>query len=492
MVCVDLLAVSIVVPLLSNYFLTAGADKMQISYISSLYSAAQILGSIAIGIIGDFYPKHYLLVISYIGSAVSYSLVGYTKTISILFFSRILIGLVKHSQTVTTMLITQWTVETPHLRMQELGKLKTISTACFLVGPSVGGLLYKYNDKYPVIFASLLFALNILLCFLWLDKDNKQQQQEQSIQQIDTQKVTKNNSSSSSFQSEIETISSTTTLSLLLSSSSSSTENSPIPIISTDSPHHSSTKKEDQIDQTEKIKDKNHDTSNTTKSTLWLDLLNPSFIFSPLFGAILFKISITFIYWSMSHNNIVNFYQDRFHVETYQLGYLTSFSTAISMLFNAFAIHPIAVHFHQKEASLITYCLGSFAILSFFEIYITNLYIYIILYLIPKLYIGSIIDAAMTTYLLNITPTQYVGRIHSGYNFLSSCLGVITPIYGTKVFLYFGGANSKGFVSLYHYCIASLIGFIWCHLEQQQQGQQQGQALNEENNNQKSIKSKSE
>lgn len=71
--------------------------------------------------------------------------------------------------TITTSMLTKYT--TKDNRTKHIGRLNSCSTFAFILGPSTGSILYKYvNRKAPVIVASLLFALNIVLASALLNE----------------------------------------------------------------------------------------------------------------------------------------------------------------------------------------------------------------------------------------------------------------------------------------------------------------------------------
>ena len=101
-VFLDMLSVSLMVPLLSTYFKDAGIDSKLYGLISSLYAMSQILSGFLMGVLLDYVSKPHLLLISFLGSAISYFTVGVFQSHLLLFGSRVLVGLVKQTMTITT------------------------------------------------------------------------------------------------------------------------------------------------------------------------------------------------------------------------------------------------------------------------------------------------------------------------------------------------------------------------------------------------------
>lgn len=170
-VFLDFFGVALVVPLLTSYFRDAGIDTKLLGFMSSLYSISQIFGGIVMGVLSDTQSKHDVLLLSLLGSAVSYFIVGTSKSVAMLFLSRILVGLVKQTYTIATTVINEVTDHSPDLRSQELGRLSAISTVSFIVGPSIGSILYSSISKdAPAKAAALCFVLNATICVLFIPR----------------------------------------------------------------------------------------------------------------------------------------------------------------------------------------------------------------------------------------------------------------------------------------------------------------------------------
>jgi DHA1 family tetracycline resistance protein-like MFS transporter len=135
----DFFAVSLIIPLLATYFKAAGGSQQQYGLLSSLYSISQLVGGVAIGVLSDNLSKRRILLISFAGSGLSYLLIGFSN-VACLFFSRILVGLVKQTMTVCTLLVTDSTKhQPPSSRSQALAQTSSAVSLAFFVGsPLVG------------------------------------------------------------------------------------------------------------------------------------------------------------------------------------------------------------------------------------------------------------------------------------------------------------------------------------------------------------------
>jgi MFS family permease len=108
LVFVDMMGVSLVVPLLhSQYFQLAGVTSAaQREWLSSIFSASQIVGGLSMGALSDsgLVSRQWILLTSFVGSAFAYAMIlqgGWTAIL----ISRVTVGLVKQTMTVTTALM---------------------------------------------------------------------------------------------------------------------------------------------------------------------------------------------------------------------------------------------------------------------------------------------------------------------------------------------------------------------------------------------------
>ena len=142
----------------------AGVSTEMVGYISSLYYFSQLIGGVVIGSLSDVIPRRDVIMISFVGSAISYFIVGFTREIWILFATRALVGLVKQTMTISTSMVTEH--GQADLRASNIASLAAVSSLSFIVGPAVGSLLYKMDPQYPTTMAASLFICNVGLCYL--------------------------------------------------------------------------------------------------------------------------------------------------------------------------------------------------------------------------------------------------------------------------------------------------------------------------------------
>ena len=183
LVMIDMFSVSLVVPLLFQYYKTAGVTSAsQRELLSSVFSTSQIVGGLLLGALADagWVRRRTILFVSFAGSALSYALIVYGGLPALL-FSRVLVGVVKQTMTISTTMLTHAT--TKEDRAQHMGRLNASSTVAWIFGPSVGALLYKNIDhRAPALLACALFCLNIILAAVLLPGNEEHIEEENERQ----------------------------------------------------------------------------------------------------------------------------------------------------------------------------------------------------------------------------------------------------------------------------------------------------------------------
>lgn len=142
LVALDYFSVALVVPLLHQYYKNAGVSSAsQRELLSSIFNGSQIIGGILVGALSDvgvLSPRQ-ILFISFLGSALAYSLIM-LGDFRAMVFSRILVGLVKQTMTVTTSILAKFT--TKHNRAHYMGRYVILILSVLL-------LLFFIQTTFP-------------------------------------------------------------------------------------------------------------------------------------------------------------------------------------------------------------------------------------------------------------------------------------------------------------------------------------------------------
>jgi MFS family permease len=133
----DLLGVSMTVPLLSKHARDIGASPTAAGLIGSLYGFLQLFSCPLVGTWSDKFGRKPVLVYCLLLSALSYALLGLADSIILLIIARIPAGLFKHSQELSKSFLADVCPQSQHSRV--FGRFNSISNIGFIVGPVVGG-----------------------------------------------------------------------------------------------------------------------------------------------------------------------------------------------------------------------------------------------------------------------------------------------------------------------------------------------------------------
>lgn len=162
---VDLLAVSLVVPLLPARFRELGLSAAHYGFVQSTYSAAQIVGGLGIGYLGDRgLGRRGILLLNFCGAAAAYAIVGAPSAgVAALVFSRVVVGLCKQTMMASTALMADLTAPGPD-RALWIGRLSSAAQCAWVAGQSLGGWLNARGSPLLVsCVAVALYALDFCL-----------------------------------------------------------------------------------------------------------------------------------------------------------------------------------------------------------------------------------------------------------------------------------------------------------------------------------------
>ena len=165
-VFIDLLGFSIILPLLPFYAETFGANPTVVGLLVAIYAAAQMFSAPFLGRLSDRFGRRPLLLISIIGSALGFVLLGFANSLLILFIARLLDGLTGGNISVAQAYITDVTDEKN--RSRGLGLIGAAFGLGFIIGPAMGGILSQFGYAVPAFVAAGISILNFSLAIFWL------------------------------------------------------------------------------------------------------------------------------------------------------------------------------------------------------------------------------------------------------------------------------------------------------------------------------------
>ena len=167
-VLVDLLGLTIIIPLLPLYTVAMGADPFVIGLLSATYPMLQLIGGPLLGGLSDRVGRKPILLVSQIGTFVGFIVLGFANTLPLIFLSRLIDGISGANLVVAQAAITDST--TAKTRTQGLGLIGAAFGLGFTIGPAIAGItlsLTNNNYQIPAFIAAGFSLLSLLLTQFW-------------------------------------------------------------------------------------------------------------------------------------------------------------------------------------------------------------------------------------------------------------------------------------------------------------------------------------
>ncbi|MFN8371580.1 MAG: MFS transporter [Anaerolineae bacterium] len=170
-VLVDLLGLTIIIPLLPLYAVSFGADPLTIGVLGTIYPLMQMLAAPLLGGLSDRYGRKPVLIFSQIGTFIGFLVLGFANAIPLLFLSRLIDGISGANIVAAQAAITDSTTE--RTRAQGLGLIGAAFGIGFTLGPAIAGIalaLSGNNYHVPAYIAALFSLISILLTTFWFQE----------------------------------------------------------------------------------------------------------------------------------------------------------------------------------------------------------------------------------------------------------------------------------------------------------------------------------
>ena len=159
-VFIDLLGFGIVLPLLPYYAHQFHASGVAVGALIGVYSAMQFVTAPLWGRWSDRIGRRPVILISLLGSTLSYLLFAAANGIGLLFVSRILAGIAGANIPVAQAYIADITTEGE--RARGMGLIGAAFGLGFVFGPVIGGLLAHYGHYAPGLAATAICGTNLI------------------------------------------------------------------------------------------------------------------------------------------------------------------------------------------------------------------------------------------------------------------------------------------------------------------------------------------
>ena len=179
-VLVDLLGLTIIIPLLPLYATSFGASPLVIGLLGAAYPIMQFIGAPILGRLSDRHGRKPVLVISQIGTLIGFLMLGFATTLWMLFLSRIIDGISGANIATAQAAISDSTSE--KTRTQGLGLIGAAFGLGFIIGPVIAFASLAASDNnyhVPAFVAGFFTLLSILLTAFWFEETLPAEQREE-------------------------------------------------------------------------------------------------------------------------------------------------------------------------------------------------------------------------------------------------------------------------------------------------------------------------
>jgi DHA1 family tetracycline resistance protein-like MFS transporter len=167
-VAVDVLGLTIMIPLLPFYAEKLGATPFQVGWLIGTYAACQLISGPLLGRLSDSTGRKPLLLVSQVGTFIGFIITAFAPNLVILFLARMIDGATAGNLSLAQAYISD--ITKPEERAKSFGVIGIAFGIGFLIGPAVSGILAKSDYRYPVFAAAGLSALSIIATSLLLPK----------------------------------------------------------------------------------------------------------------------------------------------------------------------------------------------------------------------------------------------------------------------------------------------------------------------------------
>ena len=167
-VFIDLIGFGIVIPVLPFYAegTMFNATPRMVGLLFASYSIMQLIFSPVLGGLSDKHGRRPVLLLSIVGTGIGFLVLGFAKTIFMLFVGRILDGITGGNISTAQAYIAD--ITTTENRAKGMGLIGAAFGLGFIFGPALGGILSQWGIHVPFVFAAVLCFVNAVLLYFTL------------------------------------------------------------------------------------------------------------------------------------------------------------------------------------------------------------------------------------------------------------------------------------------------------------------------------------
>ncbi len=162
----DVVGLSMMYPVAPYIVLRYSSDALMVTMFTVIYAAAQFLAAPILGVLGDRYGRRPILIISVLGAAVGYVILGIGGALWVLFLARLVAGITGGNMSTASAYIAD--VSGPQERAANYTLVGMAWGLGLVLGPAAGASLGQLSLAAPAYLAAALSLANALLALFWL------------------------------------------------------------------------------------------------------------------------------------------------------------------------------------------------------------------------------------------------------------------------------------------------------------------------------------
>ena len=190
----DMLGFGLILPLLPVYITHYGGKPWVGGFLLASFSTMQFLFAPIWGRLSDRYGRRPLILMSLLGSGISYFMFGAAGTLAVLFAARVLSGILTAASMPTSQAYIA-DVTPPDKRAGGMAMLGAAFGLGFAIGPWIGGVLSRYSVfghpalATPAYFAGALALINFFVALFFLPESLKERSPHEPSEPVNPLKI---------------------------------------------------------------------------------------------------------------------------------------------------------------------------------------------------------------------------------------------------------------------------------------------------------------
>ncbi len=168
---VNMLGYGIIIPILYAYSKKFGLSDFENGLLFAIFSICQFIATPLIGRLSDKYGRKPLLMISILGTALSFFVMGFAPNALFLFIARAIDGLTAGNIPVIFAVISDTTK--PEDRPKAFGFIGSAFNFGFIFGPAIAAFTIGFGQSVPFVLAGVITIIAAALAYLFLPETNQ-------------------------------------------------------------------------------------------------------------------------------------------------------------------------------------------------------------------------------------------------------------------------------------------------------------------------------